>query len=420
MWNYPDAETLEWTKNLKVRGKIFGDGSSLTGVATGTETDPIWLSASAALFGNVATISGANQTLYNNYQSTSGGLGLLSGAYYGGGGGGGVNLWASGAERIYPIIDQVISGAGLMSKGTVSGSNLYLTTNLNALGLVSGGALFTSTTVSGATAFFTGGMIAKGLVSGSLIFSSGVISGAKFIINSSNSNTALGYQALASWGLTGNNNTALGYQALLNNTNGTNNNALGYQTLLNNTDGNYNFSLGANANYANTTGNYNMGIGPLSLFNNTTGNYNMGIGVNTLYSNQGGLSNIAIGSGALYSINYCNKNIGIGDGAGSYTSGANANTTASGSIYLGAYAAALRNAGANEIVIGFNAVGAGSNTCVLGNSNLTAVNTAGVYSGAGFYTTGTISGAVKAAGGFTGSGAYTTWVISGGIILSAS
>src|SRR3990167_1038150 len=32
MWNYPDAETLEWTKNLKVRGKYLGDGSALTGI----------------------------------------------------------------------------------------------------------------------------------------------------------------------------------------------------------------------------------------------------------------------------------------------------------------------------------------------------------------------------------------------------
>lgn len=62
MWNYPDAETLEWTKNLKVKGKIFGDGSQLSNLPAGTETDPIFVAASGAINSNIAVTSAALTT----------------------------------------------------------------------------------------------------------------------------------------------------------------------------------------------------------------------------------------------------------------------------------------------------------------------------------------------------------------------
>lgn len=271
MWNYPDNETLEWTKNLKIRGKIFGDGSGLTGVA------------------------------------------------------GGVNLWVSNATYIYPVTPGstlIISGADIR----VSPVNTFLgkdagksTTGLGNTA-IGHRALFTETTGLGNTA---------------------IGSGALLTVNGSNYNTAIGNSALRV--NTASNNTAVGYRALNSGTGASNNTAVGYYSLQTTSTGSYNTALGGN-----------------SLSDNTTGNYNTAIG-NT---------------------------------AGQYLSGGISNATASGSLYLGAFTRALRASGANEIVIGFNAVGAGSNKCVLGDSNLTAVNTAGVYSGAGYYTGGTISGAI--------------------------
>jgi hypothetical protein len=79
-----------------------------------------------------------------------------------------------------------------------------------------------------------------------------------------------------------------------------------------------------------------MGVNALSL--NTTGYYNSAMGV----------------SAGLY----------IADGA-------TGNQTSITSLYLGAETKSLANGDENEIVIGYNATGLGSNTVVLGNSSIT-------------------------------------------------
>jgi hypothetical protein len=70
-------------------------------------------------------------------------------------------------------------------------------------------------------------------------------------------------------------------------------------------------------------------------------------------------------------------NTAIGHRAGSFLANDGNNTTSDYSVYLGANTTASADDAQNEVVIGYNAIGAGSNTIQLGNSQVTKVNTSG-------------------------------------------
>jgi hypothetical protein len=173
------------------------------------------------------------------------------------------------------------------------------------------------------------------------------------------SNNAQGDHALFS-NTTGYYNTAQGVNALYSNTTGFSNVAQGYAALSFNTTGYYNSGQGTYSLYSNTTGFMNTAQGDHALFSNTTGAYNTAQGVNALYSF----------TGAFY------NNIAIGYNAGRYYNGSTGNLTSIGnSVILGASASPLNGSGdTNEIVVGYNAIGAGSNTATLGNSSVTQIN----------------------------------------------
>jgi len=118
--------------------------------------------------------------------------------------------------------------------------------------------------------------------------------------------------------------------------------------------GSYNTANGLNSLYSNTTGYYNTANGVNSLYSNTTGSYNTANGLNSLYSNTIGHSNTAIGH----------------DSGHLLADGSTANQTSNSSLYLGAYTKAKSDGDSNEIVIGYNAIGLGSNTAVLGNDSI--------------------------------------------------
>jgi len=171
---------------------------------------------------------------------------------------------------------------------------------------------------------------------------------------SSGTNTSFGYQTLNV--NLGNYNTSNGYQALFSNTIGNENTAIGYQALRLNTTGYDNIANGAYALYSNINGYNNTANGFSALYSNTSGRYNTANGVSALYSNISGHYNTANGYQA-----------------GRYiTGGATTNTTSSNSVYLGAQTKAFADAQTNEIVIGYNATGAGSNTATLGNTSITS------------------------------------------------
>ncbi len=186
--------------------------------------------------------------------------------------------------------------------------------------------------------------------------------------------TAIGYQALNVDDGTTNNNTAFGYQSLAANTIGYYNTAIGYQSLTNSTTGTGNSAIGANALLNNTTGSYNIANGFASLINNTTGSNNIALGSYSSMNNSTGGNNVAIGWNSLRNSTTGSINVAIGDSSGRYIAdGTTANTTCDYSVYLGSLTKPLADDDQNEIVIGYNATGAGSNTATIGNSSITRV-----------------------------------------------
>lgn len=174
------------------------------------------------------------------------------------------------------------------------------------------------------------------------------------------SNTAIGILALPS-SVTGTFNTAIGRSALTSNTSGSANTAIGTSTLFLNTSGGNNVAVGSSALLYNSNGNNNTAIGNQSLRNNTSGTLNVASGLDALYSNTTGYNNSAFGASALFFNTSSYNNVGIGY---------NANTLSASDF--------------NSIVIGADAIGAGSNTTVLGNSSITK---AIIYGNLGLGTT---------------------------------
>lgn len=191
------------------------------------------------------------------------------------------------------------------------------------------------------------------------------------------SNAAFGSTALYS-NTTGYSNSAVGVNALRTNLDGYNNNALGNAALYTNSGGYRNNAVGNNALNNNVSGNYLTAVGDIALYGNTTGSSNTGIGATSLYSNTTGYSNDAMGNNALYNITTGYSNEAIGVNAGRFISGGvTANQTGNTSIYLGGETKANANGDTNEIVIGYNATGQGSNSVTLGNTSVTTTRLRG-------------------------------------------
>jgi hypothetical protein len=173
---------------------------------------------------------------------------------------------------------------------------------------------------------------------------------------------------------TGYSNTGIGTYTLFNNTTGTNNYALGSYSLQNNTTGSQNSALGTGTLYTNTTGSNNTSIGYGASYYNTTGNQNTGVGYFALYLTNTGSQNSALGYMTLTNNTTGNGNSALGFNAGRYiTDGSTGRTTGENGIYIGISSKASADGTNNEIVLGSNAIGAGSNTAVIGNSSTTSV-----------------------------------------------
>ena len=207
-------------------------------------------------------------------------------------------------------------------------------------------------------------------------------------------------------------------------TNGLNNQFIGINAGRYNTTGYNNTANGLSALYSNTTGYYNTANGLNALQNNTTGYSNTANGLNALYSNTTGYNNTANGGNALYSsgktvtaglfitgvsytiistgttdftlIGAANSNPGTvftatGAGSGTGTAASNSNnntadgygagrylsdgstplTAPNNSLFVGYNTMASADGNTNENVIGYNAIGNGSNSFTLGNSSIT-------------------------------------------------
>jgi hypothetical protein len=130
-----------------------------------------------------------------------------------------------------------------------------------------------------------------------------------------------------------------------------------------------NFAAGSQTLNANTTGNFNTAVGNTALRDNTTGSLNTAVGVSALLSNTDAFVNTAVGASTFMNLNSGSGNTAVGDDAGRYFTGSASLTTANNSIFIGRRSAALGNNQTNQIVIGNDATGLGSNTTVIGNSS---------------------------------------------------
>ncbi len=162
-------------------------------------------------------------------------------------------------------------------------------------------------------------------------------------------------------------NLGIGGNTLISNTTGNQNIAIGFGTLKLNTTGNYNYAIGNNCLRNNTSGQQNMAMGGYALDANTTGSYSIGIGVSALKMNNAN-GNIGIGGNAIRNNVDGLLNTAIGYNAGSVTGGALNNTSILNSVFIGAQTKAFAIGGDNEIVIGYLAIGHGSNTATWGNT----------------------------------------------------
>ena len=202
-----------------------------------------------------------------------------------------------------------------------------------------------------------------------------------------NRNTAIGYNALEK--NTNSYNTAIGSGALRNNTSGDNNTATGYDALTGNTTGVNNTAYGSSTLLSNSTGNGNTAFGYGALLSNLTdgsskGDNNSAIGNGALRFNTTGSNNTASGNSALLNNTTGSYNAAIGNDAGSYlANGSTDNTTSDYSVYLGSNTKASASNAQNEVVIGYNAIGAGDNTIQLGNTSVTLVKTSGTVNANG-------------------------------------
>jgi hypothetical protein len=206
------------------------------------------------------------------------------------------------------------------------------------------------------------------------------------------SNTAVGYGALATAVVNGS-NTAVGYRALASNTGGSNT-AMGYNALVANSSGLSNCAFGYQALSSITTNSFSTAVGSFALTLGT-GASNTAVGYNCLASCTSGSQHTAMGYNALSSVSTVSNCTSFGYqnlvlntvanqvGVGAFALQANTTApsqTAIGYLALGAattgtgqntaigyLAMQTTTTGANNVAIGYNAMGSSN-----GNLNTAA------------------------------------------------
>lgn len=148
------------------------------------------------------------------------------------------------------------------------------------------------------------------------------------------------------------------------------NTSFGEGALKNNTTGSANSAFGGACLQSVTSSSNNSAFGYQSLVSATSGDNNSAFGLFALRFLTTGWSNTAIGTLALTN-NNGNNNVSIGYGSGEIISNGSALTNANNSVFIGNATRAFDNNQTNQIVIGFSAIGAGSNTATLGNTLIT-------------------------------------------------
>lgn len=182
-------------------------------------------------------------------------------------------------------------------------------------------------------------------------------------IPSSTDTTIFGTNAGNSASLTGGSNSFFGANSGLSNTTGNSNSFFGQNSARNNTTGVSNSFFGVNSGPNNTTGGSNSFFGVSSGLNNSTG------GDNSFFGRDSGRN-----------INTGNSNSFFGRDSGRYIANGSNLTNSNNSVFIGFDTRASADSETNQTVIGYQAIGNGSNTVTIGNSSVTTSYLRGVIS----------------------------------------
>lgn len=178
---------------------------------------------------------------------------------------------------------------------------------------------------------------------------------------------------------TGTRNTFIGAYAGQFNVDGLNNTFIGDSSGFLWKGGNQNTFLGNNSGGGNNQaiGSFNTGLGAEAGYNLISGSFNTFVGYRAGLQTTDGERNVAVGMDAG-GINISgSNNVFIGETSGYFLQSGASNLFPSASIYIGTGTRSNVANQTNQIVIGHNAIGNGSNTVTIGNDNIVSTHLKG-------------------------------------------
>jgi len=125
--------------------------------------------------------------------------------------------------------------------------------------------------------------------------------------------------------------------------------------------------------YSSTNSDFNVAVGDNCLLAQTTGNQNVVVGASALAALTSGDANSAFGGWALSGLSTGSSNVAVGYQSGQSIGTGAKNSQAQQSVFLGSLSKAAGLNQTNQVVIGYNALGRGSNTVQIGNASMTSI-----------------------------------------------
>jgi Tfp pilus assembly protein PilZ len=127
-----------------------------------------------------------------------------------------------------------------------------------------------------------------------------------------------------------------------------------------------NIKIGKNTLIKNKKGIDNVAVG-FNALNQNISSGNVGVGKGSLATSREAANNTAVGRHSLAGLARGTDNVAVGSNAGKVTKKGQNNNQSFGSVFIGANTRPLEDSSKNEIVIGVDAIGNGSNTTTIGN-----------------------------------------------------
>jgi len=299
------------------------------------------------------------------------------------------------------------NGGGDISSNTVFGASALSSNSSGNANTAFGTWTLSATTGSGNSAFGASALYKN--TSGNN--NTAIGKNAMYNGNTSSQNVAVGSESFYNGG--GTDGIAIGYQAGYEVTTASSSILIGYRAGYDITDNGRNIAIGYESLRFNDEGTFNVAIGDTALNGNRSGDFNVGIGNDALVSNTTGLRNVGVGSDSLSNNQTGNDNVALGFEAGQNIANGGLNGTSNDSIFIGKGTRASVNNGTNEIVIGSDAIGNGSNTITLGNTGHTDTYLFGTVHGVPFISGGTYSNGTLTLNDFEGGSFNITGFTTG-------